>query len=147
MSTFCNKPAVHCLLGMINFLAPHIPKMASITTPLHDLIKDDIYFQCKADTALKQIKSILCTEPILQFFDSSLQSMIQADANYHGLRVYLLQRGKSVAYASRSLSPAESNYAQIEKELLVIVFACKKFHQYIYSCSTDVHTDHKPLES
>ena len=37
-------------------------------------------------------------------------------------------------------------YAQIEKELLAIVFACGKFHQYIYGFPTRVQTDHKPLE-
>ena len=50
-------------------------------------------------------------------------------------------------YASRSLSPAERNYAQIEKELLAIVFACQKFHHYIYGFQTKVQGDHKPLES
>ena len=41
---------------------------------------------------------------------------------------------------------AEFNYAQIEKEMLAIVFACTKFHQY-GKLSVDVPTDHKPMES
>ena len=53
---------------------------------------------------------------------------------------------KPVAYASCSLSSSEINYAQIEKELLAIVFACAKFHHYIYGFQTRVHSDHKPLE-
>ena len=47
----------------------------------------------------------------------------------------------------RAVSPhSECNYAQIEKKLLAIVFACTKFHQYIYGFLTMVQTDHKPLE-
>ena len=59
----------------------------------------------------------------------------------------MLQQGKPIAYASQSLTSSESNYAQIEKELLAIVFACDKFHQFIYEFPTKVHSDHKPLES
>ena len=52
-----------------------------------------------------------------------------------------------MCYASRSLSSAEKNYAQIEKELLAIVYGCTKFHQYVYGKKVNVQTDHKPLEA
>ena len=52
-----------------------------------------------------------------------------------------------MAYASRALSPAQERYVQIEKELLAIVFACEKFHQYIFGKKFQVKTDHKPLVS
>ena len=48
---------------------------------------------------------------------------------------------------SRALTSAERNYAQIEKELLAIVFATKRFHQYTYGRSVIVESDHKPLEA
>ena len=143
-----DKAAVRCLLGMVNLLASHIPNMASITTPLRELMKADVHFEWSPSTenALNQIKDILSTQPVLHFLDPSIASVIQADASQHGLGAYLLQKGKPIAYASRSLSQSERNYAQIEKELLAIVFACTKFHQYIYGFLTKVQTDHKPLE-
>ena len=58
-----------------------------------------------------------------------------------------MQRGRPIAYASHSRSPSECGYMQTERELLAIVFACNKFHDYIYGFHTDVHTDHKPLKS
>ena len=148
MPTPNDKAAVRRLLGMINYLAPHIPNMASICKPLRDLLKVDVHFQwdLPAQTAIQQIKNILSSEPVLQFFNPAVSSVIQADASQHGLGACLLQQGKPVAYASRSLSSCECNYAQIEKELLAIVFACGKFHQYIYGFPTRVQTDHKPLE-
>ena len=148
MPTLNDKAAVRRLLGMINYLAPHIPNMASICKPLRDLLKVDVYFQWNtpAQTAIQQIKHILSSEPVLQFFNQAVSSVIQADASQHGLEACLLQQGKPVAYASRSLSSCECNYVQIEKELLAIVFACGKFHQYIYGFPTRVQTDHKPLE-
>lgn len=36
-------------------------------------------------------------------------------------------------------------YAQIEKELLAVVFACTKFEDYVYGKATVVKTDRQPL--
>ena len=53
-----------------------------------------------------------------------------------------------MAYASKSLTVNQQNYAQIEKEMLAIVFGCVKFHDYIYGLpNVTVETDHKPLET
>ena len=41
----------------------------------------------------------------------------------------------------------QERYEQIEKELLAVVFACERFHQYIYGKTVEVHSDHKPLEN
>ena len=59
----------------------------------------------------------------------------------------LLQEGNPVAFASRTLTDAETRYAQIEKELLAVVFSLEKFNQYVYGRHVTVHSDHKPLEA
>ena len=51
------------------------------------------------------------------------------------------------AYASGALTPAETRYAQIEKSLSAIVFACDRFHAYVYGRDlVHIETDYKPLE-
>lgn len=57
----------------------------------------------------------------------------------------LLQDGKPISFASRSLNDTEKNYSQIEKEMLSILFACTKFHYYTYGRQIKVINDHKPL--
>ena len=57
----------------------------------------------------------------------------------------LLGDGHVIEYASRALTETEQRYAQIEKELLSIVFALEHFHTYVYARHVIVETDHKPL--
>lgn len=72
---------------------------------------------------------------------------MQCDASKNGLGCCLLQNGKPVSFASRSLTPSERNFSQIEKELLSVVWATKKFHYYIYGQKCTILNDHKPLET
>ena len=72
--------------------------------------------------------------------------VIQTDASSIGLGAVLLQDGYPIEYASRTMKDTQEKYAQIEKELLTVVFACERFHQYIYGKTVEVHSGHKPLE-
>ncbi len=51
-----------------------------------------------------------------------------------------------MAFGSKSLTECLKIYAQIEKELLAIVYGCEMFHQYVYGKTVQVDTDHKPPE-
>ena len=48
---------------------------------------------------------------------------------------------------ARPLSPAESRYANIERELLAVVYGCERFHNYLFGRPFTVESDHKPLAS
>ena len=65
---------------------------------------------------------------------------------YHvGLGCELMQHGKVIAYASRKLKVHERNYPTHDLELVVVVFALKKWRHYLYGVHIDVFTDHKSL--
>ncbi|CAB4017439.1 transposon Tf2-1 poly [Paramuricea clavata] len=68
------------------------------------------------------------------------------DALSKGLGAVLLQENKPIAFASKALTPAESRYANIERELLAVVYGCEKFHTYLYGRQFVVESDHRPLE-
>ena len=71
---------------------------------------------------------------------------VQADASKHGLGAALLHQGQPVAFASKSLSDTEKRYANIERELLSVVFTYECFWTYLLSTEFTVEGDHKPLE-
>lgn len=58
-----------------------------------------------------------------------------------------MQEGQPVAYGSRALTDTQKRYAQIEKELLAIVYGCEKFKQSLHGKQVNVESDHKPLEA
>ena len=134
---------------MINYLAKFAPQLSDITKPMRDLLKDDIEFiwDKPQQEALDKAKTAILSQPVLAYFDPSKPITLQVDASKFGLGATIIQEGKPVAFASKSLTQTEQNYAQIEKELLAIVFGCRRFHQYICGQKITVESDHKPLES
>src|SRR5271163_1412632 len=124
------------LLGVLNYMARLIPQMSKITAPLRTLIRSDVAWSWDPDVhgkAFETVKQLLREAPVLKYFDSRCPTtVLQCDASQCGLGVCILQDDRPVAYASRALTANEINYAQIEKELLAIVFGMKKFHTYLY---------------
>ena len=58
----------------------------------------------------------------------------------------LLQEGQPIAFASKSLTDTETRYANIERELMAIVFACQWFNMYILGRPFTLVSDHRSLE-
>lgn len=83
--------------------------------------------------------------PSLSPFDGSKPLIVQGDASQTGLGAVLLQEGRPVAAASRHLTQTEQNYAQIEKEMLALLYAAQEFDKFIYGMPrVTFQTDHKP---
>ena len=139
-------------LGMFTFLSKLLPEMATVSTPLRLLLKSDSAWQWTdaQQATFDCLKQLTSSTPCLALFDPSQPCKARVDASSYGLGAVLLQpRGSNwvtVAYASRSLTTAESWYAQIEKECLAFVWACEHLHHFLYGGSQfTVETDHKPL--
>ena len=88
---------------------------------------------------------------MLAHFDPQQRLAVACDASPYGVGAvlsHLYNDGseRPIAYASRSLAPAERKYSHIEKEGLAVVFGVKKFHQYLLGRKLVVFSDHKPLQ-
>lgn len=146
-----DKGELETILGMVNYLSKFAPMLSDINAPLRQLLKESSEFVWDAqhDRAFEKMKELITREPgpVLAYYNPSKELRLQVDASKYGLGATLLQEGKPIGYASRSLTDSEVNYAQIEKELYAILFGCKRFHQYAYGRHMIVESDHKPLES
>lgn len=143
-----NKQELLRFLGIAKFLCKFIPNLTAISFNLRELTKPKTEWQWSQihKKEYGHIKDLISSAPILKPFNPNTATVIQTDASQHGLGCVLIQSGHPISYASRSLTKSEINYSQIEKELLAIVFATERFHQYVYGIKDlTVHTDHKPL--
>ena len=149
MPTPQSRAELQRFIGMVTYVSKFIPRLSDHTDPLRQLLRKNADWQWnhEQEESFNRLKALLQSAPTLRYFNPAQNAWIQTDSSSKGLGACLLQNGRPIAFASRSLSDAECNYAQIEKELLAIVFACEKFSQYIYGRLTVVQSDHKPLES
>ena len=84
----------------------------------------------------------------MKFYKPELPINISCYASMKGLGVQLKQKHNDiwhpVSHTSSSLTSAENNYCQLEKKIMSIVFACDKFHEFIYRKQLNIHNYHLP---
>ena len=139
-------------LGLVNYYAKFLPDLANRLAPLYKLLQhgEPWNWSTQQETAFQDVKKSLLTPQVLAHFDDTKPIVLACDASPFGLGAVLSQifddgSEHPVAFASRSLSRAERNYAHIDKEALAIIFGIGKFHQYISGRAFTLFTDHKPL--
>ena len=147
-----NASEVRSFLGLVNFSAKFIPNLATKAEPLRRLTRKGTEFIWGTEQAeaFAQLKEDLAKSENLAGFDKDASTQVVTDASPVGLGAVLLQTQKGetrvISYASRTLTDVERRYSQTEKEALALVWACEKFHMFLYGLEFEILTDHKPLE-
>ena len=149
MASPTDVTGVRRFLGMATYLGKYMDGFSAMCEPLGQLTKEDVAWDWnfEQETAFKKIKESLVKARVLAFFDERPDTTLKCDASQTALGAALLQNGRPVAYTSRALSAAECIYAQIEKELLAVVFGMEHFDHFTYGREIRVESDHKPLQA
>ena len=139
-------------LGMLTYYSKFLPKLSTLLYPLYCLLKKGAHWKwgTKQAQAFKASKKLLTSDKCLTHLDSTLKLTLACDASEYGLGAVLSHKmsdgsERPIGYASRTLSPSERNYSQLEKEGLSCIFGIKRFHDYLFRRSFELITDHKPL--
>ncbi len=134
-------------LGLTGYFRRFIRNYSDLAYPLTQLLRKDMQFRWTIEehTVFERLKHLIVSSPVLVFPNFQQEFVIECDASTTGLGAVLLQQGKPVCFASRTLRDAEKNYSVIELESLAIVWAIKYFHSYLWHCEFKVITDHNPL--
>ncbi|XP_055590190.1 uncharacterized protein K02A2.6-like [Uranotaenia lowii] len=145
-------PTLRSYLGAINYYGKFIREMRTLRQPLDDLLKKGTSFRWSEECqrSFDRFKVILQSPLLLTHYNPAMDIVVSADASNVGIGARIAHRfpdgsEKAIYHASRSLTPAETAYGQIEKEALALVYAVTKFHRMIYGRHFILQTDHKPL--
>ena len=142
-----NVTELQSFLGSVNYLCKFIPYLSDLRQPSQGLLKSNSEFLRTQvhEKTFNNIKEAISKDVTLQFFDQEQQLYIEVDASKKGIGAIMLQPDKkckntsnpeipnnlrSVAYASKTLTSCESNYLNIERELLGVLFSVLHFKQF-----------------
>ena len=150
---------VQAFLGLTGYYRRFIQNYAKISEPLLKQIRNrkngqntnhHIVWNDDCEEAFIELKQKLINSPVMNTPNFQHPFILELDASAYGLGAILVQEYDGnkfvIAYASRTLSPAERNYSATEREALAIVWATKHFRPYIEGMEILIRTDCQALQ-
>ncbi|XP_036384580.1 uncharacterized protein K02A2.6-like [Megalops cyprinoides] len=138
-------------LGMTAYYLRFVPQYSETTAPLRRLLKHNepwVWTPACSD-AVQRLKMQLTTPPVLAHFDLASPTLVTCDASAIAIGAVLSQvqggTERPVAFASRALTPTEQRYSVGEREALACLWACERWHMYLYGREFTLRTDHQAL--
>ena len=125
---------------------------AELTEPLRRLTRKNARFNWsnECEDSYRKIITAMTSDTALRPFDPKLNTKLVTDAAPNGIAASVFQEDESgvwipVDHASRSLTPCEQNYSQIEKESLGQAWGMNEHRHYLLGIEFESYTDHQPL--
>nr|VWO98958.1 Hexose transporter [Ganoderma boninense] len=148
-----SKREVQGFLGFANFYRRFIKDFSAIAAPLNRLTGLVDWIWTEADQqAFERIKSAITSAPVLAVPNDHDPFKVECDASKFALGAELAQRQngqwRTIAFLSKSLSPAERNYEIYDREMLALITALDEWRHFLKGAQTqfEIHSDHKNLE-
>ena len=110
-----NKKQVQSFIGVINYLPKFSARLSEIAEAISKLAKDKVTFNWGPEhqSAFTQMKQEIVSAPILPYYNTKKQTVLQTDASIKGLGTCLLQEEKTVYFARKTVTDAQWGYVAI----------------------------------
>ena len=142
---------VRGFLGFCNYYRQFIDRYSRIAEPLIRLTRKDqpFHWTLECQHAFEQLKDALIKVPLLAKWTPGLETAIECDSSRYAVGGTLMQKMKGlwhpVAYFSKKLNPAESNYPIHDKEMLAIICCIREWRTKLVRQHFEVWSDHRNL--
>ena len=144
--------AIRSFLGVVGWYRKFIPHFAEVAVPLVRLTRKNTKFIFNEECikSFNILRDALMKAPILKQADSNKSYILETDASNVALGAVLLQKDDNddihpIAYASKTMNPAQQNYSPSEKECLALIWALEHFNTYCEGHEYTCLTDHRAL--
>jgi hypothetical protein len=143
---------IRSFFGHAGFYRRFIKDFSHIARPLTNSLAKDVPFDFDYAClkSFETLKNALISAPIIEPPDWSLPFEFMCDASDYVVRALLGQtkdkKHHAIAYASKTLTGPQLNYATTKKDLLAVVYTFDKFRSYLVGAKVIVYTDHAALK-
>jgi hypothetical protein len=141
---------IRIFLGLAKFYRGFVLGFSHIAWALSQVTKggakDKFVWVVSQYKTFEDLKSHLCSAPVLILPDLQQPFYIETYALDYFISVVLTQHGHPVAYRSETLSDVFQRYPTYNKDMYSILKACQKWKHYILIKEMIIHTDHNPLQ-
>ncbi|UYV80756.1 K02A2.6-like [Cordylochernes scorpioides] len=144
-----NVTQLRAFIDFVTYYHLSIRNAAEIMSPLYDLLKKGTKWNwspsCRKE--FKLVKHIISSDQILMAYDPELPLRLSCDSSSYGIGVVLSHvdnegNERPMYFISRTLSPAENKYYQVDKECLKFTLETdNKPLQYIHSPKREISTN------
>ncbi|KAJ8332745.1 hypothetical protein SKAU_G00425340 [Synaphobranchus kaupii] len=149
-----NVTELKAYLGLLKYYNRFLPNLSTALAPLHLLLRKETNWEWGKDqeNSFELSKKLMQSSRVLVHYDREKEIILACDASPYGVGAVLSHKMRDgterpIGFMSRTLTPAENNYSQLDKEGLAVLFGVQRFHKYIYGRKFTICTDHKPLLS
>ena len=136
---------------MVNYYSKFMGNLSNTLSPIYKLLQKNVPWHWGEDEneEFKAAKDALSSDTLLIHYDPENKLILTCNASPDGVGAVLSHQyangDRPIAFASRSMNPAEQDYSQLDREGLSIIFGVNKFHKFLFGTRVTIFTDHKPV--